>query len=172
MILPFYINPWKVGRDGVMLIRKDKSCLCCLWMWWSWCDCHPTVAWKQWSSQLQERSVYVQVRDWFCLSCMDYGLPEAVIYYYYYFKLSYFWPKIWEIFLFQLCIHLTNFLSENWKKKTTPESWSLWNKYFQKLVVYYFSKKAASNVAKHVWPLGQFIYGVLMWGRLFDFMLI
>jgi len=20
-----------------MLIRKDKSCLCCLWMWWSWC---------------------------------------------------------------------------------------------------------------------------------------
>jgi hypothetical protein len=82
-----------------MLIRKDKSCLCCLWMWWSWCDCHPTVAWKQWSSQLQERSVYVQVRDWFCLSCMDYGLLEAVNYYYH-FKLLYFWAKIWDFLIF------------------------------------------------------------------------
>jgi hypothetical protein len=148
-----------------MLIRgKDKSCLCCLWVWWSWCDCHPTtVAWKQWSSKLQERSVYVQVRDWFCLPCMDYGLLEAVIYYYYYyFKLSYFWPKIWEIFFFTYVYIWLFFWGEFCQifyqkigKKKTPKSWSLWNKYFQNLVVYHFSKKAATMLPNMYDHLGS-----------------
>jgi hypothetical protein len=114
--LPFLLNPWKVGRDGsVMLIRKDKSCLCCCsWMWWSWCDCHPTVAWKQWSSQLQERSVYVCASQWLILSVM-YGLwtsGSSGLLLLLLLKIFIFWQKIWEIFLFQLSIHRTNFLGK------------------------------------------------------------
>jgi hypothetical protein len=144
-----------------MLIRKDKSCLCCLWMWWSWCV---TVT-QQWHGNNDPHNFkrglsMCKSGDWFCLSCMDYGLPEAVIYYYYYyyyyyFKFSYFWPKIWEIFLFQLCIHLTNFLSENWKKKNN-NSWVLKfvKQILSKLGCVLVFKESSFNVAKHVWPLG------------------
>jgi hypothetical protein len=181
--LPFYIKPlesWK--RWSVMLIRKDKSCLC----WFvngvggPGVTVNPTMALKQWSSQVLERSVYVQVRDWFCLSCMDYGLLEALIYYYYLKKnIIFFDQKLRKIFFLNYVYiwlifweNVAKFFYQKIGKKDTPESWSLWNKYFQNLVVYYFSKKAATMLPKHVWPLGQFIFGVLMWGRFFSFMLI
>jgi len=140
------------------------------------CDCHPTVAWKQWSSHNFKRGLSMcKSGDWFCLSCMDYGLPEALIYYYYYyFKFSYFWPKIWEIFLFQLCIHLTKFFVRKLKKKKqqllSPEVCE--TNTFKTWLCTSFQRKQLQCCQTCMTTWAKFIYGVLMWGRLFDFMLI
>jgi hypothetical protein len=58
---------------------------------------------------------------------------------------------IWLIF----SENFAKFFIRKLEKKKTPESWRLWNKYFQNLVVYYFSKKVATMLRNMYDHLGS-----------------